>query len=74
MIGADVATDRCFLRAEGELQPVPRFRESDSLLVGETVYTIGSPKGLVNTLGSGLLSGPWALTQKKAPEAGASEA
>jgi serine protease Do len=57
VIGADVATDRCFLRAEGELQPVPGFRESDSLLVGETVYTIGSPKGLVNTLGSGLLSG-----------------
>jgi serine protease Do len=57
VVGADLATDRCFLRAEGELQPVPGFREYDSLLVGETVYTIGSPKGLVNTLGSGLLSG-----------------
>ena len=57
VIGADMATDRCFLRAAGELQPVPGFRESDSLLVGETVYTIGSPKGLVNTLASGLLSG-----------------
>ena len=57
VIGADLATDRCFLRAEGELQPVPGFREYDSLLVGETVYTIGSPKGFVNTLGSGLLSG-----------------
>lgn len=57
VIGADLATDRCLLRAEGELQPVPGFREYDSLLVGETVYTIGSPKGLVNTLGSGLLSG-----------------
>jgi serine protease Do len=57
VIGADLATDRCFLRADGDLQPVPGFREYDSLLVGETVYTIGSPKGLVNTLGSGLLSG-----------------
>ena len=57
VIGADLATDRCFLRAEGDLQPVPGFRDYDSLLVGETVYTIGSPKGLVNTLGSGLLSG-----------------
>ena len=29
--------------------PVPGSREADSLMVGETVYTIGSPKGLVDT-------------------------
>jgi serine protease Do len=58
VVGADLATDRCYLRAlDGELQPVPGFRDYSSLVVGETVYTIGSPKGLVNTLGSGLLSG-----------------
>jgi serine protease Do len=56
--GADLAADRCYLRAlDGELQPVPGFRDYASLVVGETVYTIGSPKGLLNTLGSGLLSG-----------------
>jgi serine protease Do len=57
MIAADVATDRCWLRADAELQPVPGIRDYDTLMVGETVYTIGSPKGLVNTLGHGILSG-----------------
>ena len=37
--------------------PVPGFRDYASLAVGEVVFTIGSPKGLVNTLGHGLLSG-----------------
>jgi S1-C subfamily serine protease len=57
IVGADNATDRCYLRADGDLRPVPGLRDYSSLVVGETVYTIGSPKGLVNTLGSGLLSG-----------------
>ena len=57
VIAADLATDRCWLRADGELQPVPGFRDYDSLVVGETIYTIGSPKGFVNTLGQGILSG-----------------
>jgi S1-C subfamily serine protease len=57
VVGADSATDRCYLRADGDLRPVPGLREYSSLMVGEIVYTIGSPKGLVNTLGSGLLSG-----------------
>jgi serine protease Do len=57
VVGADSATDRCYLKADGDLRPVPGLRDYSSLMVGETVYTIGSPKGLVNTLGSGLLSG-----------------
>ena len=57
VIAADLTTDRCFLRAEGELQPVAGLRDYDSIMVGETIYTIGSPKGLVNSLGSGLLAG-----------------
>jgi serine protease Do len=58
VISADRATDRCFLRVlDGELEPVHGVRDYASLAVGETVYTIGSPKGLVNTLGSGLVSG-----------------
>lgn len=58
VIAADPSTDHCFLRIQdGELHPVPGLRDYSSLTVGEAVYTIGSPKGLVNTLGSGLLSG-----------------
>jgi serine protease Do len=55
---ADRLTDRCYLRVVGgELDPVQGFRDYASLAVGETVYTIGSPKGMVNTLGNGLVSG-----------------
>jgi S1-C subfamily serine protease len=58
VVGADPATDRCFLRVEdGELVPIPGFRDYSTLAVGEAVYTIGSPRGLTNTLGAGLLSG-----------------
>ena len=58
IVGADLATDRCFLRVQdGDLVPVPGFREYSTLSVGEAVYTIGSPRGLAHTLGAGLLSG-----------------
>jgi S1-C subfamily serine protease len=58
VVGADLATDRCVLRAQdGELIPVPAVRDYSSLSVGESVFTIGSPRGLANTLGAGLLSG-----------------
>ena len=55
---ADARSDRCFLKVlAGALEPVPGVRDFRSLAVGETVYTIGSPKGLDKTLGQGLLSG-----------------
>jgi serine protease Do len=58
VVSADRPTDRCYLRVlDGELQPVQGFRDYATLAVGEVVFTIGSPKGLVNTLGHGLLSG-----------------
>jgi len=58
VIAADRKTDRCYLRVlNGELEPVPGFRDYATLSVGEAVFTIGSPKGLINTLGDGLLSG-----------------
>jgi S1-C subfamily serine protease len=58
VVSADPSTDRCYLRVlDGALEPVPGFRDYASLAVGEVVFTIGSPKGLVNTLGNGLLSG-----------------
>jgi S1-C subfamily serine protease len=58
LVAADSTTDRCYLRVQdGELEPVQGLRDYTTLSVGETVFTIGSPKGMVNTLGNGLLSG-----------------
>jgi S1-C subfamily serine protease len=58
VIAADRKTDRCYLKVlDGELAPVPGFRDYASLSVGEAVFTIGSPEGLINTLGDALLSG-----------------
>ena len=55
---ADRRSDRCYLTViSGTLEPVVGIRDFDSLAVGETVYTIGTPKGLERTLGQGLLSG-----------------
>jgi serine protease Do len=55
---ADRRSDRCYLKVmNGTLEPVPGIRDFDSLAVGETVFTIGSPRGLDRTLGQGLLSG-----------------
>jgi serine protease Do len=58
VVSADPTTDRCYLKVrDGELDPVSGIRDYTSLAVGEVVFTIGSPKGFVNSLGSGLLSG-----------------
>src|SRR5262245_1731410 len=58
VIAADRKTDRCYLRVlNGQLEPVRGFRDYATLSVGEAVFTIGSPAGLINTLGQGLLSG-----------------
>jgi S1-C subfamily serine protease len=52
VIAADRRTDRCYLRVlDGDLESVPGFRDYASLSVGEVVFTIGSPEGLINTLG-----------------------
>lgn len=56
--GGDAATDRCLMTVSpGRLSAVPGIRAWDDLRVGETVYSIGSPKGLEATLGQGLISG-----------------
>jgi serine protease Do len=54
----DPATDRCQMTVTpGRLSAVPGIRAWDDLRVGETVYSIGAPKGLEATLGQGLISG-----------------
>ena len=58
VIAGDSPTDRCILSVEQEsLDPVQGIRKYENLMVGEEVYTIGSPSGLESTLGQGIISG-----------------
>lgn len=56
-LGADTAADRCTVRSEVPLTPVAGLRRYADVQVGEQVFSVGSPNGLENTLGAGLLSG-----------------
>lgn len=57
-VAADEASDRCLLRADDvQLKPVAGMRDYDDLKVGESVFSIGAPRGLEATLGQGLVSG-----------------
>ena len=58
VVSTDSATDRCVLQvSQGQLQPVPGIRNFNEVEVGERVFTVGSPRGLENTLGEGIVSG-----------------
>jgi S1-C subfamily serine protease len=51
-------SDRCAVAVEsGSLTPIAGVRPYSALTVGERVYTVGSPSGLENTLGEGIVSG-----------------
>ncbi len=57
LASASPGTDRCILAVEKSLQSYARtVRAFDSLKVGEAVLSIGSPHGLENTLGQGIVS------------------
>jgi S1-C subfamily serine protease len=54
----DKSSDRCVLEIKkGALAAVGGIRPYSNLTVGERVYTVGSPSGLENTLGEGIISG-----------------
>jgi S1-C subfamily serine protease len=58
VVHGDRETDRCILAApKATLRPVPGMRRYNDLRVGESVYTIGSPRGLERSLGQGIISG-----------------
>ena len=58
LVKGDPDTDRCVLQVHsGGLSPVPGVRRFNDIAVGERVYSIGTPSGLEQTLGEGLISG-----------------
>ena len=56
IIKSNKAKDTCVLRVKSNLTPIPRLRRYSSLENGETVYALGAPKSLSNTLTEGIIS------------------
>lgn len=54
---ADRLGDRCVIESARTVKAVGEIGAYSSLEVGERVYTIGNPSGLMRTLGEGLISG-----------------
>lgn len=58
VVASDPKTDRCIIEAQAmKMHPISGVRSYGDLSVGEKVYTIGNPSGLVSTLGEGIVSG-----------------
>jgi hypothetical protein len=58
LAGKDESSDMCVLSAKDFYPaPIAAIRKFADLAVGETVYTIGTPVGLQQTLGVGIISG-----------------
>jgi serine protease Do len=58
VISGNIEKDQCVLKVSGQvLVPVKGIRSYSSLNIGESVFTVGSPSGLENTLGKGIISG-----------------
>jgi len=54
----DKQSDRCILIVKSvELTPVKGFTKYNQLSIGDPVYSVGSPQGLENSLGQGIVSG-----------------
>ena len=61
----DPQRDVCLLKADAHGLPVLSLADSDSVSVGEKVYTIGSPLGLTFTFSDGMISGKRVLKDNK---------
>jgi len=58
ILAADMSSDRCWLGSDLlSFKPVRGVRRFEDLQVGETVYSVGTPRRLESTLGPGLISG-----------------
>lgn len=56
LVGSDRGTDIALLKIEAENLTALEFGDSDALRVGDTVYAIGNPFGLGQTVTSGIVS------------------
>ena len=58
VLWADIAKDMCILKVSTtSLKPIRSRRVFAQLKIGETVYTLGNPKGLEKTFSDGMISG-----------------
>jgi len=58
LAAANPPADRCILKSEGPpLAPIAGVRPYADLVVGERVFTVGTPMGLDRTLSEGIVSG-----------------
>jgi len=58
VVGRDEATNLALIRIEGEFDelPVARLGDSDDLRVGRSVFAVGNPLGLRNSVSTGVVS------------------
>ncbi len=48
--------DLCVYNTDLNIRPISQIRRYETLIIGEKVFAIGSPKGLENTLSEGIIS------------------
>lgn len=60
LVGQDLASDLAVLKVVGEPVPMPhaRFAAVDDLRAGDTVFAMGAPWGLSNSLSAGVVNNP----------------
>lgn len=56
VIGTDQKTDLAVIKIDSDNLPVLQLGDSDNLKIGETVFAIGNPFGLTQTVTSGIVS------------------
>ena len=56
VIGTDQKTDLAVIKVDSDNLPVLQLGDSDNLKIGETVFAIGNPFGLTQTVTSGIVS------------------
>lgn len=61
----DAGRDICLLKVDAHSLPVLALADSENIVIGEKVYTIGNPLGLSFTFSDGILSGKRIIKENK---------